>query len=169
MRLQHALQFLRPRASYRADLQRSGVDAPREGIALVQHVGYAAGHARGEVVAHGAEDGRASAGHVLAAVVAHALGHGRRAGIAHAEALARRAGYVGRAAGRAVEGHVANERVAVAPPRALGRAHRQRAAGEALAQVVVGLAAQRDLLPLPQERAKRLPAAAVNFDIRLVL
>ena len=47
-----------------------------------------------------------------------------------------------------------------------GRAYRQRAAGKALAQVVVGLAMQCDLLPLLQKRAEGLPAAAVNLYIR---
>ena len=66
----------------------------------------------------------AAAGHVLAAVVAHRLHHRVHAAVAHAEALAGHAADVGLAAGRAVEGDVADDDVLLgheASSRAAGR------------------------------------------------
>ena len=79
--------------------------------ALVQNVGHAAGHARGEVAAGLADDDDTAAGHVLAAVVADALHDGVDAGVADAEALAGDAADVGLAGRGAVEGHVAGDDV----------------------------------------------------------
>ena len=63
----------------------------RELPGLVVDVGDAAAHAGGEVAARRPEHDDAPAGHVLAAVVPDALDHRVRAGVAHREALARRA------------------------------------------------------------------------------
>jgi hypothetical protein len=52
------------------------------------HIGDAARHAGREVAAGLAEHDDDAAGHVFAAVVAHALDHRDRAGIAHREPLA---------------------------------------------------------------------------------
>ena len=97
-------------------------------------------------------------------MIAHALGDRPRARIAHAEALARRAGDIRAAARRAEEGHIADQRVAAA---ALGipfGAYDQRAAGQPLAHIVVGHAGEREGVVFRQERAERLPAAARTFD-----
>ena len=64
-----------------------------------------------EVAPGAAEHDDAAAGHVLAAVVAHALDDGVDAAVAHAEALAGHAADVGLAAGRAVERDVADDDV----------------------------------------------------------
>ena len=103
-------------------------------VVLVQHVGDAAGHARREVLARGAQNDHPAAGHVLAAVVAHALHHGHRAGVADAEPLTGHAVDVGTAAGGAVQGHVAHDDVLTGfELGALGGIEDQLAAGEALA------------------------------------
>ncbi len=83
-------------------LDHFGVDALGERAVFVVDIRYAARHARRKV-APGAPDYQyASAGHVFAAVIAHALDYSRRARIAHAEALAGYAVYVRLARCRAV-------------------------------------------------------------------
>ena len=106
-----------------------------------------------------------AAGHVFAAVVAHALDHGDGAGIAHGEALARLTADVGLAAGRAVERHIAHDDVLVrGKARVLRREQHQPAAGETLAEVVVAVACEADGHALGQERAEGLAAAALRVD-----
>ena len=87
------------------------VHAAGEIARFVEHVGDAAGHARGEIAPGRAEHDHAAAGHVLAAVIAHRLDDRIGAAVAHAEALARHAADVGLAARRAVEGDVADDDV----------------------------------------------------------
>ena len=76
-------------------------------------------------------------------MVADALDDGDRAGVAHAEALAGDAAEEGLAAGGAVEDHVAGDDVVLGDERrVVGRADDDAAAGQALADVVVGVAAR---------------------------
>ena len=100
-----------------------------------------------------AEHDDAAAGHVLAAVVADALDDGVRAGVAHGEALARQAAEERPAGGGAVQHGVADDHVLLGAESAPSRAGAPTtiAARQALAGVVVGLAAQR-------ERHARAPA-----------
>jgi len=63
--------------------------------ALVEDVGDAAGHARGEVAAGLADDHDLAAGHVFAAVIADTLNHSAGAGVADSEALTGHAADVG--------------------------------------------------------------------------
>ena len=56
-------------------------------VAFVEHHGHAAAHARAEVAPRRTEDEHDAAGHVLAAVVAHALDDGDDAAVANGEAL----------------------------------------------------------------------------------
>jgi hypothetical protein len=94
-----------------------------------------------------AEDHDPAAGHVLAAVVADAFDHGEGAGVAHAEPLAHHAAQEDLAAGGAVADDVAGDDLLLGAKVALGGGpHDQPAAGQALADVVVGVAveAQRD-------------------------
>ena len=134
-------------------------------VPLVQHVDDASGHARGEILAGLAQDDNHAPRHVLAAVVAHALHDGAGPGIADAEALARHAADIGLAPRRAVERHVADDDILPGIPPALLRGpHHQLAAGEALAEIVVGIAGQTDGHPLRQERAEGLPAPAQGLD-----
>ena len=110
---------------------------------LVQHIGDAAAHTGGKVLAGLAQYDHRAAGHVLAAVVAHTLDNGHSAGVAHAEALAGHAVDKGLAAGSAVQRHVAdNDILAAVKGDFLGRIHDELAAGQALAEIVVGVAHQ---------------------------
>ena len=117
--------------------------APRaERAVLVEHVGDAAAHARGEVAAGRAEHDDDAAGHVLAAVVADALDDGARAGVAHGEALAGEAAEERPARRRAVEDACCRRSRSPRRANAASRGGRTRehAAREALADVVVRVA-----------------------------
>ena len=80
----------RPRRRRRAPrARRAACCSGRANCAVVvEHVGDAAAHARGEVAAGRADHDDAAAGHVLAAVVADALDDGGGARVAHREPLA---------------------------------------------------------------------------------
>ena len=76
-------------------------------------------------------------------VLAHAFYHRYSAGIADAEALSRHTGNVSLAAGGAVEGHISDDNVFLRhEPGLIRRIDGQLSAGEALAEVVVAVAAQ---------------------------
>ena len=107
-------------------------------LVRVEHVGDAAAHAGGEVAAGPAEHDDASAGHVLAAVIADAFDDGERAAVADGEAFAGDAAEVRLAAGRAVERDVADEDVVLGDEaRLLRRIDDDLAARQPLADVVV--------------------------------
>ena len=128
---------------------------------LVQNVGHAAGHAGREVLAGLAQDHDSAAGHVLTAVVTHALDNGGRTAVADAEALTGYAADEGLAAGGTVKGHIAGDDVFLGlVADALGRADDDLAAGQALAHVVVAVAGQAEGQALGDERAKALAACA---------
>ena len=80
-------------------------------------------------------------------MVAHALHHGPRAGVAHREALAGEAPEEGPAGGRTVEDGVADDYVLLGLEvlaHAVARTDREDAPREALARVVLRVAAQRE-------------------------
>ena len=124
------------------------VAAALEAPVDVVHVGDAAAHAGGEVAPGRPEHDHAAAGHVLAAVVADALDDRLGARVADREPLAGEAAEERPPGGGAVQHGVADDHVLLGPEAVLlGRAHRHDAAGQALAGVVVGLAAQRERDP----------------------
>lgn len=92
-------------------------------------------------------------------MVARTLDDNLDAAVAHGEALARDAADVRFPARRAVEGGVADDDIVL---RREGRLRRRSdddlAAGKALADVVVGVALQRERDALRHERAEALPA-----------
>src|SRR3954452_13243193 len=147
------------------ELDQLGVALGLELVAGVQHVCDAARHARGEVAPGGPEHDHAAAGHVLAAVVAHALDDRLYAGVADAEALAREAAEERPAGGGAVQHRVADHHVLLGDERrALGRAHGEHAAGHALAGVVVGVAVELDGHAAHQPAAEALATVSVRAD-----
>src|SRR5437763_1219844 len=89
----------------------AGLQPPREVPVLVEDVGDAAAHARGEVAPRAAEDDDAAARHVLATVVADALDDGVRARVTDGEALAGEAAEERLAGRRAVEDGVPDDDV----------------------------------------------------------
>src|SRR6201999_4085981 len=78
---------------------------------FVEHVGHTAGHAGREVAAGGPEHHDATAGHVLASMIAHALDDGPHAAVAHGESLTGHAAEIRLARGRAVQRDVADDDV----------------------------------------------------------
>ena len=128
---------------------------------LVQHIGYAPGHARGKVLACGPQNDAAASGHVLAAVVAHSLHHRYGAGVAHAEAFPGHAVYKGFAGGGAVKGHVAHDDVFPGLEGAgLGGIEHQLAAGEPFAEAVVAVSLQLQGEPFGDKGPEGLASAA---------
>ena len=107
----------------------------------VEHVGDAAGHARAEVAAGRAQHDDPATRHVFAAVVADTLHDRGRAGVAHGEPLPHHPAEERLAARRAVQQHVARDDVVLGGEgRALRRLYDDATTGQALADVVVGVA-----------------------------
>ena len=108
------------------------------------------------------------AGHVLAAVVADALDHRHRAGVAHGEAFADHAPDEGLAAGGPVQDDVPGDDLLLGDEAGRARqrgTHDEPATGQALAEVVVGVAfeAQRDAAG--QEGSEALAGRAGEGDV----
>ena len=108
----------------------------------VEHVRDPAAHARREVAPGRPEHEHVPAGHVLAAVVADALDDRVGAGVAHREALARQPAEE-RAAAVAPYSVVLPAITSSSAPARVGRPHRDHAARQSLARVVVDVAAAR--------------------------
>src|SRR4029453_4243225 len=153
------------------DVHHAEVAAPPEIAVDVEHVRDAAGHVGGEGSPGGAEADDAAARHVFAAVVADALDDRVNPAVAHAEPLTGHAANERLAAGRAVEGDVTDDDVLLGDERALARREDdERAAREALAPVVVGVALEREADSPRDESAEALPRRAGEVDLdRLVV
>src|SRR5262245_741259 len=147
------------------DVYHAEVAALPEIAVDVQHVRDTAGHAGGEVPPATAEHDDAAARHVLTGVVADALDDRVDSAVANAEPLAGHAAHEGFAAGRAVEGDVADDDVLLGDERALlRREDDERAAREPLAPVVVGVALEREGDTPRYEGAEALPGRAGEVD-----
>ena len=140
------------------------VEAFFEKSVEVVDIGHAARHACSEVASGRAENDHLSARHVFAAVVAHAFDDGFDARVADAEAFACDAVDVGFAGSRAVEGDIADEDVVFGgKERSAGRVDRDLGAGEAFADIVVGVALEGEGHAWWAERGERLTGAAVEL------
>ena len=141
-------------------VQRRHVAAAR-----VVQVRPAAGHPGPEVGADRPEHDDRAAGHVLAAVRADPLDDRLGAAVADREAHPRPADEVQPPAGRAVEDGVAGDGLAGGVGRQVGLGDdRDPAAGQALADVVVGLADELAVDAGPDERAERLAGGAAQLE-----
>ena len=148
------------------DVDHVVVHAPVQRAVGVPDEREAAAHARREVAAGRAEDHRASAGHVLAPVVADAFDDRGRARVAHAEPLADEPADEHVAAGRAVEDDVAGDDVLLGDElRRARRPQHERAARQALAEVVVGVALEPQQDAARHERAEALPRRTLERDV----
>src|SRR4029077_829868 len=135
-----------------------------------EHVRDAAGHAGGEVPPGAAEHDDAAAGHVFTAVVADAFDDRVDSAVADAEPLTGHAADERLAAGRAVEGHVADDDVLLGDERAAARrGDAERAAREPLAPVVVGVALEREGDAPWDEGAEALPGRSGEVDLDRVV
>src|SRR5262249_54863351 len=130
----------------------------------------AAAHAGREVAAGGAEDHDAAAGHVFATMVANAFDDRQRAAVADAEPFGRSAAEERLATGRAVQGDVADDDVILGHVAGLGRRiDDHAAAGEAFADVVVGVAFELERDALGEKRAETLPGRAEELEVDRVV
>uniref|UniRef100_A0A0N5A2D4 Integral membrane protein n=1 Tax=Parastrongyloides trichosuri TaxID=131310 RepID=A0A0N5A2D4_PARTI len=134
-----------------------------EAVVDIQHVGHAAGHAGPEVEADRPQHHGDAAGHVFQAVGAAALDHGDGAGVAHPEALAGQAGGEQLAARGTVQHGVADDGVGLGGGQLRGGPDHEGRAGEALADIVVGLAGQLDPQALDGEGAEALAGRALEL------
>ena len=165
MSLQKLPQLIRLRGGYGMQPDVPGIEPGTEFTLFIQNPGDTAGHARGEVVSNGTEDGHPAAGHILTAVIPGSLHDGVGAGIAHGKALAGHAGHKGQAACGAVERHIADQGVPRAPDGVRRGTDGEGAAGKPFAEIIVGDAVERDLLPGREESAEGLAAAALGLDM----
>ena len=132
----------------------------------IPHEREPAAHPGREVAAGRAEDHGASAGHVLARVIADAFDHRGRARVAHAEPFADDAADEHVARGRAVQDHVAGDDVLLGDElRRARRPQHERAARQALAEVVVGVAFEPQHDPARHERAEALPGGTLERHV----
>ena len=150
----------------RIDVDHLVVHAPEQRLVGIADEREAARHPGREVATGRAEDHRPPAGHVLAAVVADALDDRGRARVADAEPLADDPADEHVAAGRAVEDDVAGDDVLLGDePRRARRAQHERAARQALAEVVVGVAFEPERDAARHERTEALTGRAVERDV----
>ena len=164
MLFEYRLKFRGLRIGYRFDFNQPGIDAARQFIVFIQHIGDSTGHACSEIISNRAKDHRPTAGHVFAAVIAHAFHNGGCTGIAHAEAFACQTSHICLAAGRAVQRDIADQDIVWIPCSGFRRTYRQYAAGQSLAEIIVGFAVQCNSLSMIQERAKCLTAEAIMVE-----
>ena len=145
---------------------------------FIQYIGDAAAHAGGEVASGAAEHHYDAAGHVFTAVVADTLDDGDGAGVADGEALAGDAPEVALPTRGAVEDGVADDApcaymqhevitdIVFGDDGALGRGRDDDfAAGEALADVVVGLAEEPNGDAVGEEGAEALATGALGINM----
>ena len=108
----------------------------------VKHISVTAGEACTEVASGGAEHHNSAAGHVLAAVVAHAFDYKRGTAVTNAETFAGATGYEHLAGSGAETGDIAGDDVAVlVEGDVIFRAHDHATAGQALADTALPLGA----------------------------
>ena len=143
------------------------VVAAEELVFQIEDEGFAAGHARAEVLARGSENHDGATGHVFATMVADPLDDGGAARVADTEALAGAA--VGKEMPRDGPVHhgVADDAVLFGNEAVIGeRADNDLAAAHALADIVVPLAGEDEADTRRQEGAKALSGGAgeIKFE-----
>ena len=167
MAFDHRPEFVGLRAFRSAPADRPGIGDHGDMFFRVVQERQSSRHPRPEILAHRPEDGDASAGHVLAAIGAAAFDHGARTRIAHGETLAGKAGCVQFAAGGAIKAGVADDGIGFALKSSVGRGPQgDEPAGQALADIIVGVAGDIEPNALNKERAQALPARASKLDVQ---
>ena len=141
------------------------IHAAVEAVVQIQHIGDASAHAGCKVFARSAKNDGAAAGHIFQTVVTAALRHQGCAGIADAEAFSRDAVEIGLAGRRSKEGDVAHNYILFRLKGAVFvRKDNEFAAGQTLAETVVGVAGQADGNAFGQEGAEGLASASAGID-----
>ena len=114
-----------------------------EAVVFIKNIGDSPAHAGREVLTGFTQDDGNTAGHVFKTMVTTSFADRPGAAVADTEALARDAGKIGGSACRAIQCHVAGDDVLI--PGKTGfflRPDDDLSAGEALADIVVGIAIQ---------------------------
>src|SRR5579872_780040 len=132
---------------------------------LVENVGDAAAHACGKIPSTAAKDEDDTFRHILTAVIADALDYGGCSRVAHSEAFARNSVEESFAAGGAVQSDVADDDVFFrGESRLPRRINNNLAAGKSLADVVVGVAFERERDALRQKCTQALSRRSGEMD-----
>src|SRR5262249_7662763 len=151
---------------HRLELDHRHVAAGLEGAVLVEHIGYAARHAGGKISSGLSEHDHHAAGHVFAAVVAGALDDRDGAWIADPEAFAGDAAEVAFTLDRAIEHGVADDDRLFRHEAAVGGGtDDDAAAGETLADIVVGVALELESHAVRQPGAEALASGAGQLHV----
>ena len=143
-----------------------GIAPGIEAALRIPDIGDPPGHAGGEIPPGRTQNHRAPAGHVLAAMIAHAFDDRLGAAVANAETLGRTSPEEGPSAGGAIEGDVADDDVLLGYEGALpGWVDDQPATGQPLADVIVAVAFEFERDSLRQKRSETLSGRAVQLDV----
>ncbi|EAP99266.1 hypothetical protein JNB_03820 [Janibacter sp. HTCC2649] len=136
----------------------------------IEDVRDATGHTGSDVAAGRSEDEDGPTGHVLEAVVAHALHDGGDAGVAHTEALTDASAQEDLAGGRAVADDIAGDDVVLGRERgARVRRDDDASTRQALADVVVGVTHETQGHTLGDEGAEALTGRPPQGDVDRVV
>src|SRR5258708_19883348 len=127
-----------------------------------QDVGETSGHAGAEIEAERTEDQDHAARHIFATVLADSLDNGKRATIANSEAFAGAARDKELAGCGAVKNGVSRENITAARA-ARPRRNRNRSAGQAFSDIVVGFPAELEGDAVREEGAKTLASPHAKF------
>src|SRR6185503_11613939 len=147
------------------EIDRAGVALRGEVLLRIPDIRDAARHARREVAARRAENHRAAARHVLAAVIADAFDDGLGAAIAHAESLGRAAAEERAPARGAVQRDVADQHVLFGlERRVLRRIDDEATARQTLADVIVAVALELERDTLREECSEALARRARELE-----
>ena len=137
------------------------IQIPVEMAVLVQHIGDTAAHACRKVFAGSSKNHHPAAGHILTAVLAHALNHCIGAGIADGKPLSGHAVYKDLSAGCAVEGYISGNDIFLRlVATALRRINDKGSAGKPLSKVIVGISAEGQGQALGNKGAKALASGS---------
>src|SRR4051812_17513096 len=137
---------------------------------FVEDISDAATHPGGEIASAFAEYDRDTARHVFASVIAHAFNDSSGAGIANGKAFAGESVEEGFAGGGTVEGNVADDDVLFwREARGFRRKDDEASTGEALADVVVSFAFQREGYAGREEGAETLSSGTVESEAHGVI
>src|SRR5271163_600023 len=144
------------------------VEVGRQFAVGVVDVGHTTGHAGREVTAGAAEDDHLAAGHVLASVITDTLDHGVRPRVSDRESFADYAAQEYLPAGGAEQDDVAADDVLLGNEvrrRIVRRPHHDPATGQALTDVVVGVAVDAQRNTLGHKGAETVAGRAVKGDV----
>ena len=149
----------------RFQVNHAAVAESREDAVFVEDKGDSTTHAGRKVSPSLAQDDSHAAGHVFAAMVAHTFHDGVRAAVAHRESLSGHSSEIRFASGGAVQNCVANDDVVFGNEgRTFWWVNHQPATGQTLANIVVGIAFERQCDAFCKECAKALACRTAELD-----